>query len=69
MKSKEHLAYQRSPEGTIGVRPLEKSGGYCGRSTAGGVRTVLWKLGQPEEFKKTPHKVGSRKSPKRVGLL
>ena len=37
--------YWRNPEGTIGVRPLEESGGHCGRSTAGGVRMVLRKLG------------------------
>ena len=61
--------YWRSPDGTIGVRPLEESGGHCGRSTAGGVRMVLWKLGRPEEFRKTPYKVGSRESPERVGLL
>ena len=61
--------YWRSPEGMIGVRPLEVFGGHCGRSTAGGVRMVLWKLGRSGEFRKTPHKVGSRKSPRRVGLL
>ena len=61
--------YWRSPEGTIGVRPLEKSGGHCGWSTAGGVQMVLWKLGWPGEFRKMLHKVGGRKSPRRVGLL
>ena len=58
----------RSSDGTIEIRPLEESGGHYGRSTAGGVRMVFWKLGQPGEFRKTPHKVGSRKSPRRVGL-
>ena len=29
----------------------------------------LWKLGRLKEFRKTPHKVESRKSPGRVGLL
>ena len=53
----------------IGVHPLEESGGHCGRSTAGGVRMVLWKLGRPEEFRKTSNKIESRKSPGRVGLL
>ena len=61
--------YWISPDGMIGVRPLEESGGLYGRSTIGGVRIVLWKLGWPEEFRKMPHKVGSRKSPGRVGLL
>ena len=61
--------YWRSPEGTIGVRLLEKSGGHCGRSTAGGVRMVLWKLGRLGEFRKMPHKIESRKSPRRVGFL
>ena len=61
--------YWRSPDGTIGVRPLEESGRHCGRLTAGGVRMVLRKLGRSGEFRKMPHKVGSRKSPRRVGLL
>ena len=61
--------YWRSLDGMIGVRPLEESGGHCGRSTAGGVRMVLWKLGRSGEFRKIPHKVGSWKSPERVGLL
>ena len=61
--------YWRSLEGMIGVRLLEEFGGYCGRSTAGGVRMVLWKLRWLGEFRKMPHKVGSRKSPGRVGLL
>ena len=61
--------YWRSPDGTLGVRPLDESGGHCGRSTAGRVRMVLWKLRQSEEFRKTSHKVGSRKSPGRVSLL
>ena len=30
---------------------------------------VLWKVGRSRGFKKTPHKIGSRKSPGRVGLL
>ena len=33
------------------------------------VRMVLLKLGWSRGFRKTPHKVGSRKSPRRVGLL
>ena len=69
--------YRRNLEGTIGVHPLEESGGHCRRSTVGGVRmvlwklgqSVLWKLGQSGEIKKTPRKVGSQKSPERVGLL
>ena len=61
--------YWRSPDGMIGVCPLEKSGGHYGRSTAGMVRIVLWKLRRSEEFRKTSHKVGSQKSPRRVGLL
>ena len=61
--------YWRSSEGMIGVRSLEESGGHCGKSTAGGVRIVLWKLGRSGEFRKMPHKVGSQKSPGRVGLL
>ena len=61
--------YWRSRDGMIGVRPLDESGGHYGRSTAGGVQMVLWKLGQSEEFRKMLHKVGSRKSPGRVGLL
>ena len=48
---------------------MEEFGGHYGRSTAGGVRIVLWKLGRPGEFRKMPHKVGSQKSPGRVGLL
>ena len=65
----EGVHYQRSPDGMIGVHPLEESRGHYGRSTTGGVRIVLWKLGQPGEFRKTPYKVGSRESPGRVGLL
>ena len=42
--------YWRNPDGTIEVRPLEESGVHYGRSTAGGVRMVLWKLGRPERF-------------------
>ena len=61
--------YCRSPEGMIGVHLLEESRGHCGRSTAGGVGMVLWKLGRLGEFRKTAHKVGSWKSPGRVGLL
>ena len=40
-----------------------------GELIIGEVQMVLWKLGQPGEFKKMSHKVGSRKSPERVGLL
>ena len=40
-----------------------------GELMIGEVRMVLWKLGRSGEFEKTPHKVGSRKSPERVGLL
>ena len=61
--------YWRSPEGTIEVHPLEKSGGHYGRSTAGGVWMVLWKLRRSGEFKKMSYKVGSRKSFGSVGLL
>ena len=53
----------------VEVHPLEESGRYYGRSNAGEVWMVLWKLGRSGEFGKTPHKVGSRKSPGRVGLL
>ena len=53
----------------IGVRLLEESGGYHGRMTAGGLWMVLWKLERSEKFRKMPHKVESRKSPERIGLL
>ena len=35
----------------------------------GEVRTVLWKIGWSEEFRKTPHKVGNQKSPGKIDLL
>ena len=53
----------------VEVHPLEESGRYYGRSNAGEVWMVLWKLGRSGESRKTLHKVGSRKSPRRVGLL
>ena len=53
----------------IGVRPLEEFEGHHGRSTAGGVRMILWKLEQSRKFRKTSHKVESQKSLERVGLL
>ena len=35
----------KSPEGIVEVRLLEESGGYCGRSTVGGVQRefVCWR--------------------------
>ena len=61
--------YWRRLEGTVGVGSLEESGGHCGRSIAGGVWMVLWKLRRSGKFRKMPHKVGSQKGPGRVGLL
>ena len=50
--------YWWSLKDTVGVHSLEEFGGHCGRSTAGGVRMVLWKLGRSEEFRKMSLKVG-----------
>ena len=35
----------------------------------GEAQMALWKLGRLREFRKTPHKVESKKSPGRVGPL
>ena len=49
--------------------PLEQLGRWVEKLIIGEVRTALWKLGRSRGFREMPHKVGSWRSPRRVGLL